>query len=183
MKFTKSFFELIATSKMSSDIRIRLIETLASKCGTQGMVSGQMLDLQAEGRRISLRELENIHALKTGALIRASVRMGAIAAGLTVNTQNEFILNQLDIFSQSIGLAFQLQDDLLDIIGEQKNTGKTTGQDIKLQKSTYAILMGMTATQEKIKTLTKQAIIALQMIPFDTTLLKMIANMLVTRNA
>ncbi len=166
-------FELIATSN-----NIKLVKILADSSGASGMVGGQMLDLQAEGKKISRAELENIHFLKTGALIQASVTMGAVAAGV----EDEATLNTLKIFSQSIGLAFQLQDDLLDVIGEEKNIGKNIGQDIKLQKSTYAILEGVDATRARVEALTKQAIAALKTLTQNTATLEMIAYYLMNRN-
>lgn len=166
-------FELIATSN-----NIKLVKILAESSGASGMVGGQMLDLQAEGKKISRAELENIHFLKTGALIQASVTMGAVAAGV----EDEATLNTLKIFSQSIGLAFQLQDDLLDVIGEEKNIGKNIGQDIKLQKSTYAILEGVDATRARVESLTKQAIAALKTLTQNTATLEMIAYYLMNRN-
>lgn len=173
-------FELLATpknEKIPPIIQVQLIRTLAHHAGSLGMIAGQSLDLLAEGKRVSVSELEHIHYLKTGALIRASVIMGALGAGCS----DENTLKILDQFADRIGLAFQLQDDVLDITGNSKNLGKNTGQDLKHQKATYAILFGLETTQARIKTLMNEAIALLQSLPQETAFLETLCDYLIHR--
>lgn len=173
-------FELLASSDnshLSAEIKIRLIQTLALHAGATGMIGGQSLDLLAEGKNISSNELEHIHRLKTGALIRASIVMGVLASECT----DEILLGKYDIFATHIGLAFQLQDDLLDITGNSQKLGKNTGQDIKLQKATYAALFGIEKTILKITSLMEDAQKILQQLPQNTSFLKKICDYLIQR--
>lgn len=174
-------FELMASiphSLLSADIRIKLIEILACKSGVRGMAGGQMLDLLAEGKSITAIELENIHALKTGSLIQASVQLGAQIAAV----KDADIIHALNIFSLALGLAFQLQDDLLDVIGQRDKVGKNTKKDLQHQKATYPTLLGIDTTQRRIDMLTTQAVTALQNIPQNTTALENIAQLLRSRD-
>lgn len=173
-------FSLLATKNkdLSPETQIQLIQTLALHSGGLGMIAGQSLDLLAEGKQLPIQALEQIHHLKTGALIRASVLMGALGAGCS----DTHTLEVLDQFATRLGLAFQLQDDLLDITGNSKDLGKNTGQDIKHQKATYAILFGIEATENHIKTLMQEAIARLQSLPQDTTLLKALCDYLICRD-
>lgn len=156
-------FELLSRkdTAQSPVTQIQLIQILARHSGTHGMAGGQSLDLLAEGKTLSAAEIEHIHALKTGGLIRASILMGAIGAGCT----DESVLTRLDQFAERVGLAFQLQDDVLDITGTSKNFGKTIGQDIKNQKATYAILLGIENTQNRIHQLMAEAMSLIQSLP------------------
>ncbi|PIZ04500.1 MAG: hypothetical protein COY58_03910 [Gammaproteobacteria bacterium CG_4_10_14_0_8_um_filter_38_16] len=152
-------FELLTTtSSVSAETQLAMIRILATHAGAHGMVAGQSLDLLSEGKTISTNALTQIHQLKTGALIQASVKMGALAAGC----DDQQILSALDEFSHQLGFAFQLQDDLLDVIGNTKNTGKNTGQDIRNQKATFATHFGVSETQKKIKQLTQAASVILK---------------------
>src|SRR3990167_4018014 len=111
-------FELLSKpSSISASTQLKIIQVVATHAGLSGIAAGQSLDLLAEGKKLSACELEHIHHLKTGALISASVTIGALGAGC----ENESILKTLDQFSNRIGLAFQLQDDLLDVTGNSKN--------------------------------------------------------------
>lgn len=175
-------FELLASSEkfiLPAQQQLKLIQVLASCAGSAGMIGGQSLDLLAEGKNISIAELEQIHALKTGALIKASIMMGAIGAGC----QNESTLKTLKQFAEHIGLAFQLQDDLLDITGSRKKIGKNTQQDLKQHKATYAILFGTEATQSKINTLMASAMSALATLNLDTAFLNTLCKKLISRDS
>lgn len=173
-------FDLLSIKNkcIAADLQLKIIQTLASHAGASGMIGGQSLDLLAEGKKISADEMEHIHHLKTGSLIKASVVMGALGAACT----DEKILSTLEKFSEKMGLAFQLQDDLLDIIGNTKNIGKQTGQDIKHNKATYAILFGIEHTQNRVKSLMNEAITLLQSLPHDTTFLQQLCEFLMSRN-
>ncbi|TXH49734.1 MAG: geranyl transferase, partial [Cellvibrionales bacterium] len=128
----------------------------ARASGAAGMVAGQSMDLEAENRQIALQELEALHQHKTGALIRASVRCGALAAGA-----NPTQLAVLDRYAAAIGLAFQVQDDILDIESSTEQLGKQQGSDLSLNKSTYPSLLGLAVAKQHAKTLYDDAVAAL----------------------
>lgn len=171
-------FELLSKpSEIPASTQIKIIQTVATHAGLSGMAAGQSLDLLAEGKKLSAHELEHIHHLKTGALISASVHIGALGAGC----EDVLILKTLDQFSNRVGLAFQLQDDLLDVTGNSKNLGKNTGQDAKHEKATYAILLGVDATRQKIRTLMQEAMTLLKSLSQNTSQLELLCNNLITR--
>jgi farnesyl diphosphate synthase len=134
-------------------VRVRLIETLAVASGTAGMAGGQALDLAAEGRSLTLEEVERIHALKTGALIQACVVMAALCdASLTASRRES-----LAQFGASVGLAFQVQDDLLDVEGDVALTGKSTGSDQARSMPTYPAVAGLEAARARVRELHARA--------------------------
>jgi geranylgeranyl pyrophosphate synthase len=120
------------------------------------MVGGQAIDLAAVQKRIDLAHLETMHRLKTGALIRAAVRMGALAAGA-----NSHQLEALDRYAAAIGLSFQVQDDILDITSDTATLGKRQGADIQRDKPTYPALLGLDAARQKALDLHAEALAAL----------------------
>lgn len=173
-------FELLSSTKSNAlhpEQQLKLIHLIASCAGSHGMIGGQALDLLSEGKTLSVMELEKMHALKTGALIKASVMAGAIGA----DCQEQSILQSLEQFSENIGLAFQLQDDLLDSTGVCKKIGKQTQQDQKHRKATYPILFGLENTQSQIKRLTTTAIEILQSLSIDTAFLEALCLQLLVR--
>ncbi len=131
-------FEQLAQSPLDASIRVELLTTLARASGAAGMCGGQALDLAVTGGEQSLDELRRMHALKTGALIRAAVRMGALCASADADT-----LATLDAFASALGLAFQIRDDLLDVEGSAEQIGKTPGKDAEQGKPTYPALLGL----------------------------------------
>ncbi|HAK15315.1 MAG TPA: (2E,6E)-farnesyl diphosphate synthase [Acinetobacter junii] len=133
--------------------QMQILATASSK-----MVCGQVLDLQAEGKHVAQDELENIHRNKTGALIQAAIMMGAV----TIYSGTDRAIPKLRQFGQSIGLAFQVQDDILDITASTETLGKTAGKDEQVQKSTYPALMGLEQAQVYAQTLHDQAFEALE---------------------
>jgi geranylgeranyl pyrophosphate synthase len=137
-------------------LKIELILALSSASGPRGMVGGQAIDLDAEGKTIDLPHLETMHRLKTGALIRAAVRMGALAAGADAAQ-----IAALDRFAAAIGLSFQVQDDILDITSDTATLGKPQGSDIERDKPTYPALLGLDAARQKALDLHKEAVSAL----------------------
>ena len=154
-----------------------LVQTLAQAGGHRGMVAGQMLDLQAEGQSITLTDLQALHELKTGALIRAAVRMGGLVAQANAST-----LACLDEYATCVGLAFQVQDDLLDVTGDAQVLGKKTGADAALHKATYPALLGLSGAQQKAQALVHQAQQSLQSLPGDWQLLALLADWCVSRD-
>ncbi len=135
-------FNSVASSHLSDNLKCQIISTLTAAAGAQGMIHGQTLDLDAENKNLSLQELENIHQHKTGALITACLVM----AGHCVNADNNLIAS-LERIGKHLGLAFQIQDDLLDIQGDFNSLGKQPGADIKLAKATYPSILGVQNSQ------------------------------------
>lgn len=161
--------------------RIAMISELAQASGVAGMCGGQALDLAAEGKHIDLTQLELIHRHKTGALIRAAVRLGALTAG----ESGRSALPVLDTYADAIGLAFQVQDDILDVIGDTAVLGKNQGADQALGKSTYPALMGLDSAQTKASDLCREALSALEILAahaYDTTALQALASFIIERD-
>lgn len=133
--------------------RLEMIRILADGSGTAGMAGGQAIDLGSVGQVLGLAELEAMHRLKTGALIRASVMMAAACAeDLPVASREA-----LDAYAQDIGLAFQIQDDILDVEGTTQDLGKTVGADAARDKPTYASILGLEAAKERARSLRQRA--------------------------
>ncbi|MDX7987923.1 (2E,6E)-farnesyl diphosphate synthase [Xenorhabdus sp. 12] len=178
-------FEILATQDMPDVApldRIAMIAELASASGFAGMCGGQSLDLEAEGKQIDLASLEQIHRHKTGALIRAAARLGAYAAG----QRGRDVLSLLDQYTHAIGLAFQVQDDILDVIGNTEVIGKRQGNDQQLGKSTYPALLGLEQAQKKAYDLYEEAISALTELEkksYNTVTLKKLASFVIERNS
>lgn len=141
-------------SAMSPGVRLAMIRTLAHAAGTAGMAGGQAVDLAAVGQVLSVAAVENMHRRKTGALIQGSVLLGAIGAGISSGAQYE----ALERFGAEIGLAFQIQDDILDVEGDAALLGKTTGADAALSKPTYPSTVGLAAARERARELRDTAI-------------------------
>lgn len=139
---------------LPAETRLKMIETLAHASGSRGMAGGQALDIAATGQRLEIAELENMHIHKTGALIRASVKLGFLASGET----SEGLGKHLDRYAKCIGLAFQVRDDILDVEGNTDTLGKTRGKDAAMEKPTYPALIGLEASREKADDLIQEAI-------------------------
>jgi len=149
-------FEVLASAPVSAECRVDWLATLAQASGAAGMCGGQALDVDATGALQALDALERMHALKTGALIRASVRMGALAGDVDTGT-----LERLDAFATALGLAFQVRDDILDIEASSEQLGKTAGKDLAQAKSTYPALLGMDGAKAKLEELAAAMLAAL----------------------
>lgn len=158
--------------------RINMIKQLAHASGAAGMCIGQALDLEAEHQAVPLEQLELIHSHKTGALIKCAVTLGALAAG----DKGREVLPQLEQYADAIGLAFQVQDDILDIVGDTKTLGKPQGSDEQKAKSTYPALLGLEGARDKANILFEQALSALNAIPYNTELLEDFARYVIERN-
>lgn len=131
------------------DAQISLVATLAQACGSSGMTGGQEMDLAAEGKRLGAAEIEHMYRLKTGCLLRASVMSGAYCAPGT----NTDLFHRLERYIDALGLAFQIQDDILDIEGLTEQTGKRGGSDIANNKSAYPVVLGMDAARARVREL------------------------------
>ncbi|MFA6228713.1 MAG: farnesyl diphosphate synthase [Rhodanobacter sp.] len=152
-------FELLAgdhAGPIDPATRVAMLRTLGRACGAEGMAGGQALDLAAVGQRLSLAELEHMHACKTGALIRASVQLGGLLAGADAST-----LAVLDAYGHAVGLAFQVRDDILDVEGESAIIGKTAGKDAAADKPTFPSIIGLDASRARVTELTGIALDAI----------------------
>lgn len=138
-------FGVLSEAPVSAELRLSWLHSLSSAAGVAGMCGGQALDVDATGKVQTLAELERMHSLKTGALIRASVRMGAVAG-----TVDEATLKLLDVFANALGLAFQVRDDILDVESSSEQLGKTAGKDSAQAKSTYPALLGMEGAKARL---------------------------------
>ncbi|WP_411705427.1 (2E,6E)-farnesyl diphosphate synthase [Edaphovirga cremea] len=177
-------FSIIADAPMpdvAMKDRLSMISELATASGVFGMCGGQALDLAAEGKPISLAQLEQLHRHKTGALIRAAVRLGAFAAG----DNGRKALPLLDRYAEAIGLAFQVQDDILDVIGDTATIGKRQGADQQHGKSTYPALLGLDSAQAKAWDLYQEALAALTLLAeqsYNTAPLQALASFIIERD-
>jgi len=165
-------FRCLAAGGVSADI----ISDIATAAGPQGMIGGQMIDLLSESKDISSDDLEKLHSKKTGALITVSVLAGAKAV-----SANESHLKNLKIFGDSIGLAFQVVDDILDIEGDEKETGKPSGSDEKKKKSTYPSILGLDKSKKLAKNLVDRAFSSLAEFDSNADPLRQIARFVVSR--
>ncbi|MBI3771353.1 MAG: (2E,6E)-farnesyl diphosphate synthase [Gammaproteobacteria bacterium] len=145
-----------AAIQVPAERKLQMIDCLATAAGSRGMVGGQAIDLAAVGKDLDLPALENMHIHKTGALIRASVRLGALSAA---QASTESLV--LDHYAHCIGLAFQIQDDILDIEGTTETLGKAQGADQALNKPTYPALLGLDGAKERAQELKDEAIASL----------------------
>jgi farnesyl diphosphate synthase len=167
-------FELLASSPTAATKPARLVQllgVLGGACGAGGMAGGQALDLGAVGCTLTLPELEHMHACKTGALIRASVRLGALAGDADSATQNA-----LDAYASALGLAFQVRDDILDVEGDALVLGKTAGKDAAADKPTFPSIIGMPAARARLAELTANALQAIAPMGERGALLRQLAT-------
>jgi farnesyl diphosphate synthase len=152
-------FEILAGDeclRTDSCTQVEMLRTLAAACGAHGMAGGQAFDLAAVGQVLTPEQLERMHVYKTGALIRASVRLGALAAGC----KDDSVLAALDQYGHCVGLAFQIRDDILDVESDSATLGKTAGKDIANAKPTYPAILGMDASRAQLARLTEEAVAA-----------------------
>jgi geranylgeranyl pyrophosphate synthase len=162
---------------VSPDARLRMIRILAEASGTAGMAGGQALDLSAVGRDLDLRDLEAMHRLKTGALIRASVLLAAACSPDLTCAE----WDALDGYSQDIGLAFQIQDDILDVEGNIEDLGKATGADAARNKPTYTSVLGVEAAKARARELQHRACERLAPFGGRAAILEWLASYVVAR--
>ena len=172
-------FETLASAQLPAEDICRAVQTLASCAGVRGMIGGQVLDLLSEEGTPDYALLEKIDRLKTGALMEAAVLLGCIAAGVT----DETLLNSARTYAQSLGLAFQIVDDILDVTGDVSQLGKPTGSDEKNQKVTFVRLLGLEQCRMLADKLTDRAIRALEDFPGDTAFLASFARELSVRKS
>jgi len=170
-------FEVLCNNELAPSQQVQMVKTLAHQSGVFGMAGGQAIDLESVGKRLNLNELQGMHELKTGALIRASVRLGALAAKNVTESE----LMALDNYAYAIGLAFQVQDDVLDVTADTEILGKPQGSDIAQNKPTYPALLGLEAAQQKANDLISDALAELNKLPYNTQILAALAEFVVKR--
>jgi geranylgeranyl pyrophosphate synthase len=164
--------------RLSPEVSRRILQALLEAGGVSGMIGGQARDLAGEGRSLSLEEREEIHRAKTGALIVASLGMGALAGGASAGK-----IAALERFGRAIGLAFQIMDDVLDVTSTTTALGKTTGRDATLRKSTYPALLGVEGARARALALIDDGLRALAEQKLLTQELSQVANFMVTRTS
>ena len=156
----------------------RAMQVLAQKAGIYGMLGGQVIDVESEGRPgMTLEKILQIHTLKTAALIESALMIGAILAGA-----DDGQIAQMEQVARNVGIAFQIQDDILDVTSTQEVLGKPIGSDARNAKTTYVTLMGMEKSMAEVKHLSEEAIRILQQMPGDTEFLEELVRMLTVRN-
>src|SRR5690606_4969740 len=173
---TYSFGVVARLQHVSSDDKIRLIDLMSVSAGAEGMVGGQVLDIEGEEKKLSLEELEQVHRLKTGALLTYSILAGAILGGATPEQILAF-----SKFGEHIGLAFQIQDDILDVTGTSQELGKTAGKDESSEKSTYPGLLTLPKAKEKLDYHASEALSAIRSLGGNMQLLEELTALIVKR--
>jgi farnesyl diphosphate synthase len=172
-------FQLLAEHRLSDDphAQLDMLQRFATACGSRGMAGGQAIDLESVGRALTLPELEFMHILKTGALIRASVLLGA-ACGTALSAEES---QRLDRYAKCVGLAFQVVDDVLDEEGDAATLGKTAGKDRADNKPTYTTLLGLPKARELAEELLQQALDAIAPFHERAERLRQLADFIVRR--
>ena len=175
-------FQAIAEAPIEAGTRAALMAELAAAAGTRGMCGGQAIDLAAVGSSMTRAELEQMHGMKTGALLRAAVRMGALAGAA-----DAAVLAPLDRYAHAVGLAFQVVDDVLDVAATSEDLGKTAGKDARQGKPTYVSMLGLTAARQWAERLRQDAHGALETLPVAvaarTVRLRQLADFIVLRKS
>lgn len=174
-------FELVCShpyQQVSLSAQLALVKQLAWHSGYNGMCGGQSIDLAHTNKPMTLNALETMHQLKTGALIETSVRFGWLCSGKS----NENELAALITYARALGLAFQVQDDILDIEGDTATLGKPQGSDLEANKATYPKLLGLEGAKAKAQMLLAEAKEALSVLPYDTSELSAFAHYVIARS-
>jgi geranylgeranyl diphosphate synthase, type II len=174
---TESFALITDNKYLDADQKVRLLSVLSRAAGAEGMVGGQVEDLEGENKDLSLKELESIHEKKTGKMLECSVLSGGIAAGAS-----EEELLSLQLYARHIGIAFQIQDDILDITGSQAQLGKPIGSDEANHKTTYPKLLGLEGAQKEMENHIEISLEHLGKINRNTGILASIADYIIKRN-
>ena len=160
-------------------VRVEMLRALAVACGSHGMAGGQAFDLAAVGKTLTKDELERMHVHKTGALIRASVRLGALAAGCV----DAATFDALERYGHCVGLAFQIRDDLLDIEAGTEQLGKTAGKDVAAAKPTYPSILGVDESRRELAALTEEALASVAALGERAASLRRLARFVADRSS
>jgi geranylgeranyl diphosphate synthase, type II len=176
---TRCFQILADLPGVTDSIRVCIIREVAAATGSvRGMIGGQVVDLESEGKPVNPKILEYIHESKTGALLKASVRCGALAAGARTSE-----LHALTEFGGKIGLVFQIVDDILDVTSSSEVLGKTAGKDEKVKKATYPALYGIDASRQKARELVGSALEDIREFGREADVLRSLAQFVISRTA
>ncbi len=170
-------FESILKSKENQELKIRAAAVIAKAAGIEGMIAGQVIDLESENKKISADVLDRMHRHKTGALIKAPVVSAAVLCGA-----DEDSIKKLECFAQNLGLAFQIKDDILDVEGSSEKLGKKVGSDTQKEKSTYVSLYGLEKSKKMLNEITEKAVMSLKYFGEKAVFLENLAKYLVNRD-
>lgn len=170
-------FDIIASSDLTDDKKSEAVSLLAQNSGVCGMIGGQVIDLRYESENPTVKQLLNVYRMKTGALISAACIMGCISAGARSEQ-----LTAASRFAYSLGIAFQIQDDILDIVGDEQKLGKPIGSDAQNNKTTYAAAVGIDKARQNVISLTETAVSQLDNFE-NSDFLKMLACSLINRES
>jgi farnesyl diphosphate synthase len=168
----------IEDKKLKPESKLKIINLFAKACGPRGMVEGQSRDLEAEGKEITVEELDEIHYLKTGKLIEACVESICVLKDDLPNTHLKAFLE----FAKKFGLAFQIKDDILDVVGDERVIGKPLNSDSKLNKASYPAIIGLKASQERAEKLCSEALEILSTLPYETSKLIQLSKFIILRD-
>ena len=175
---TLAFEVMLRQKDVPDSARIAVVDEMSRAAGMSGMVGGQTIDLQSEGKSIDLGTLRRMHLGKTGALFRAAIRSGAILAGASPQQ-----LSALTAYAESFGLAFQITDDILDVAGDEKTLGKPIGSDARNQKSTYVTLTSLDSARSLAERTVEEALDALKNFGTEAEFLRELVRYLLQRNS
>lgn len=174
---TQAFEVILRQPHVSAELLLQVVKEMSIAAGPNGMVGGQVIDMLSEGKRISMEELRKMHMGKTGALFRAAIRSGAIMA-----QADEKQLEALTTYADCFGLAFQITDDILDVVGDEAVIGKPVGSDERNDKSTYVTLTSLEEARRLAADTVAQAVEALEVFGDKASFLKELVEMLLERN-
>ncbi len=174
-------FELLAKSdclSVEAETRLQMLVELSQASGSLGMGGGQAVDLEMTNQTVSLDILESMHRMKTGALIDVSLKLGYLAS----DVRDPLILENLVVYSQSLGLAFQIRDDILDIESDTETLGKPQGSDVAKNKATFPALLGLDGAKQRAQSLVEKALTALEALPYNSDNLAAFARYIIQRD-
>ena len=174
---TQAFEVILRQPHVSAELLLQVVKEMSIAAGPNGMVGGQVIDMLSEGKRISMEELRKMHMGKTGALFRAAIRSGAIMA-----QADEKQLEALTTYADCFGLAFQITDDILDVVGDEAVIGKPVGSDERNDKSTYVTLTSLEEAKKLAADTVQQALDALEVFGDEAKFLRDLVKMLLERN-
>lgn len=171
-------FELITYAEIKPKLRVQMVRELAQETGVRGLIGGQMVDIESEGKKVDKKTIDYIHENKTAKLIKLALRFGALAGGAPASEQKA-----LEEYGRKIGLAFQIIDDLLDIEGDPDEMGKTVGKDAHFEKATYPSVYGLAESKRKAQELISQARDTIAPLGEKAQILDILAEYMLTRKS
>ena len=170
-------FEMLGTSDLPDDMKLKLIEEMAKETGDQGLIAGQMMDIECEGKEVTAEQLRYIHENKTARLIRLAIRFGCY-----MGKANETDTERMEQYGDKLGLAFQIVDDILDIEGSAQKLGKSIGKDQDVSKATYPAVYGLEESRRMAADLIEEAKDLLEPFGEKAEVLRMLADFVLTRD-